>query len=110
MTILRYLSVTIPLFVALLFSPPWVAASEASPDDQTPADLISAEVIRSDLTALYNSLAAAHANLYAHRPKAQYDEEFGCHFSSQHCGGCAFIGKRFLGEVLRGRKAGGRRS
>lgn len=79
MTILRYLSVTIPLFVALLFSPPWVAASEASPDasaDQTPADLISAEVIRSDLTALYNSLAAAHANLYAHRPKAQYDEDF----------------------------------
>lgn len=44
-----------------------VAASDA---------LIAAAAARADLTFLYRSLQSAHYNLYAYRPRAEYDAQF----------------------------------
>ena len=40
---------------------------------QTPAPLVSAEDARADLDDLYSGLEAAHYDLFAHRPRAEYD-------------------------------------
>ncbi|MGE0555743.1 MAG: S41 family peptidase [Gemmatimonadales bacterium] len=38
--------------------------------------LLPPEVVREDLTYLYRTLEAAHVDLFAHRPKADYDREY----------------------------------
>ena len=52
----------------------WLLFSLSSPAaDTTAAETLSAKQVREDFTELYQTLQAAHANLYAHQSKAEYD-------------------------------------
>lgn len=52
------------------------ARTQAEPSRPAAADMLAAEAVRSDLSFLYATLQEAHYDLYAHRPKPQYDALF----------------------------------
>ena len=62
------------LFGALILTPtmPLDAASPAQTDSRSPSTT-TPDVVRSDLKFLYETLQEAHFDLYAHRPKDEYD-------------------------------------
>ena len=60
----------LPALLCLLLS----SACDAEPPEQ---DSYSAEAVRQDFDALYEGLKAAHFDLFAHRPKEEYDALYG---------------------------------
>lgn len=59
--------------VAALFLAACAQSSLDPSPANTPRDLVAADDIRSDFERLYEGLQGAHINLYAHRPKPEYD-------------------------------------
>src|SRR3954452_24310270 len=54
-----------------------LSSSFADPLERTPSEPpLPVSAVRSDLAFLYTTLAEAHYDLFAHRPKADYDRYF----------------------------------
>ncbi|MEL7311446.1 MAG: hypothetical protein AAFN07_08045, partial [Pseudomonadota bacterium] len=64
------------LFCITLCIAPCLAGPAHAADTPEWDEVISAEALREDLTALYGGLRAAHPDLFAHRAKSEYDEKF----------------------------------
>jgi hypothetical protein len=61
---------------AFILSALLCAVGAASADTPDWSDTVSVEDARADLEALYRGLAAAHYDLFDHRPRAEYDRKF----------------------------------
>ncbi|WP_369934812.1 S41 family peptidase [Xanthomonas tesorieronis] len=66
------------LLVAIACMAPHVSvnAAEAEALAPAPAGEVAADVVRADFATLYRTLREAHFDLYAHRPKADYDRAY----------------------------------
>ncbi|SEH12986.1 Peptidase family S41 [Sphingopyxis sp. YR583] len=66
------------LLMAALTGPNFAVAAEApaAPVVPAPPAALPPETVRSDFAYLYDTLQEAHYDLYAHRPKAEYDDYY----------------------------------